>query len=35
MKDIDENWSLGEVATLANPTVMNLIGLGLNSQNLD
>jgi acetyl-CoA synthetase len=35
LRDVAENRSLGDVTTLADPTVMNLIGLGLNSQNLD
>jgi acetyl-CoA synthetase len=35
LRDVAENRSLGDVTTLADPTVMNLIGIGLNSQNLD
>ena len=35
LRDVAENRSLGDVTTLADPTVMNLIGLGLNSQTLD
>ena len=29
LRDVAENRSLGDVTTLADPTVMNLIGLGL------
>ena len=29
LRDMEENRSLGDVTTLADPTVMNLIGLGL------
>ena len=35
LRDVAENRSLGDVTTLADPTVMNLIGLGLNAQTLD
>jgi acetyl-CoA synthetase len=31
LRDIAENRSLGDVTTLADPTVMNLIGQGLST----
>jgi acetyl-CoA synthetase len=31
LRDVAENRSLGDVTTLADPTVMNLIGQGLAS----
>jgi acetyl-CoA synthetase len=36
LRDVAENRSLGDVTTLADPTVMNLIGQGLsNNENPD
>jgi acetyl-CoA synthetase len=32
LRDVAENRSLGDVTTLADPTVMNLIGQGLESK---
>jgi acetyl-CoA synthetase len=31
LRDVAENRSLGDVTTLADPTVMNLIGQGLST----
>jgi acetyl-CoA synthetase len=31
LRDVAENRSLGDVTTLADPTVMNLIGQGLSA----